>query len=297
MPPPPLEEAEARGDGVAGEVVGEHGRRLVAWLPCRLSRLETSLPPRLGSRAMRGALGNLVLSILGCAAIASCVTETPPAAAPPVTPPPPPATTVSEAPAPPVAPKNPFLEASPLLYQAPPFDRIHDADYEPALDAGMAQQLVEVARITSQEGPPTFENTIVALERSGELLVRVNKVFSAMTGANTNEAIQKVEQSVAPKLAAHQDAIFLDAKLYARVQALYDHREGMDAESRYLTERYRRDFVHARRGALARGQGASSSTLNKEGVDPEHRVLAAAPGGQQQGRLRARPRSPRPSNT
>src|SRR6185437_6248954 len=123
---------------------------------------------------------------------------------------------------------NPFLAPSTLQYQAPPFDRIHDADYEPAFDAGMAKHLEEIAATANQEAAPTFENTIVAMERSGALLTRVSKVFFAMAGANTNDAIQKVEQSVAPKLAAHQDAIYLDAKLYARIKALYAHRDAMD---------------------------------------------------------------------
>jgi peptidyl-dipeptidase Dcp len=140
---------------------------------------------------------------------------------------------------------NPFSEASPLLYQAPPFDRIHDADYEPALMAGMAQHLVEIAKIANQTEAPTFDNTIVAMERGGAMLTRVARVFFAMTGANTNDALQKVEQSVAPKLAAHKDAIYLDPKLYARVKALYDHRDAMDPEAKFLTERYRRDFVRA----------------------------------------------------
>ena len=238
---------------------------------------------------MRGAPRHLLLALFVCAAGASCA-ETPAAVTPP--PPtamtPPPAPTATEAPAP-AAPKNPFLEASTLLYQAPPFDRIHDGDYEPAIDAGMAEQLAEVARITSQEGPPTFDDTIVALERSGELLTRVLKVFSAMTGANTNDALQKIEQSVSPKLAAHQDAIYLNAKLYARVKALYEHREGMDAESRYLTERYRRDFVHAGAELARRGQDAARGA-QQGGVVAEHRLLAEAARGHQGGRARRRPR-------
>jgi peptidyl-dipeptidase Dcp len=177
---------------------------------------------------------------------------------------------------------NPFSEASTLLYQAPPFDRIHDADYEPAIEAGMKAQLVEVAAIANQEAAPTFENTIVAMEKTGASLTRVAKVFFAMTGANTNDALQKVEQSVAPKLAAHQDAIFLDAKLYARVKALYDHREGMDAESRYLTERYHRDFVRA--GAELSAEAKTQlSALNKEEssltTDFVQKILAANKAG------------------
>ncbi len=87
---------------------------------------------------------------------------------------------------------NPFAKPSSLLYQAPPFDRIHDSDYQPALEEGMRQQLAEVEALAKDWAPPTFENTIVALERSGALLTRVSKVFSAMTQANTNDALQKV---------------------------------------------------------------------------------------------------------
>jgi peptidyl-dipeptidase Dcp len=158
---------------------------------------------------------------------------------------------------------NPFLTQSSLLYQAPPFDRIHDADYGPAMDAGMAQHLTEVAAIASQPDAPTFDNTIVALERSGELLTRVTKVFFAMSGANTNDALQKVEQDVAPKLAAHQDAIYLDPKLYARVKALFDQRGSLAADAKYLVERYHRDFLRA--GAqLSDADKGTLRALNKE---------------------------------
>ena len=177
---------------------------------------------------------------------------------------------------------NPFLEPSSLLYQAPPFDRIHDSDYEPAIEEGMARHLAECARIASQAGPATFDNTIVAMERAGELLTRVTKVFFAMAGANTNDAIQKIEQTVAPKLAAHRDAIYLDPRLYARVKALYDHRDGLDAESRYLTERYRRDFVRA--GAeLSDADKTQLRALNEQesslSTEFSHKLLAANKAG------------------
>jgi peptidyl-dipeptidase Dcp len=177
---------------------------------------------------------------------------------------------------------NPFLQTSTLLYQAPPFDRIHDADYEPAILAGMEQQLKEVAVIANQADAPTFENTIVAMERSGDALTRVTKVFFAMTGANTNDALQKVEQDVAPKLAAHQDAIYLDPKLYARVKALFDHKDALDAESKYLVERYHRDFVRA--GAeLSDADKAQLRAINKEestlSTDFTQKLLAANKAG------------------
>jgi peptidyl-dipeptidase Dcp len=177
---------------------------------------------------------------------------------------------------------NPFLEASPLLYQAPPFDRIHDADYEPAIEEGMAQHLAEIAKITAQSDPPTFENTIVAMERSGRLLDRVTNVFFGMTGANTNDTLQAIEKRVAPKLAAHSDAILLDPKLWARVKAVYDHRDALDADAKYLTERYHRDFVRA--GAqLSEGDKAQLRALNEEesslSTDFTQKLLAATKSG------------------
>jgi peptidyl-dipeptidase Dcp len=177
---------------------------------------------------------------------------------------------------------NPFLTKSSLLYQAPPFDRIHDADYGPAMDAGMAEHLTEVAAIANLTEAPTFDNTIVALERSGELLTRVTKVFFAMSGANTNDALQKVEQDVAPKLAAHLDAIYLDPKLYARVKVLYDQRATLASDAKYLVERYHRDFVRA--GAqLSDTDKATLRGLNKEestlSTDFTQKLLAANKAG------------------
>ena len=145
------------------------------------------------------------------------------------------------------AAENPFFAASTLPYQAPPFDRIKDSDFQPAIEEGMRRQIAEVDRIAGQPDAPTFDNTIVAMERTGTLLTRVSKVFSALTGANTNDTLQKVQREEAPKLAAHRDAIYLDAKLFARVKTLYDQRAtlGLDAESARLVERYYRAFVRA----------------------------------------------------
>lgn len=109
---------------------------------------------------------------------------------------------------------NPFFHASSLPYQAPPFDRIKDADYEPAMVAGMAQQTAEVRAIADDPAAPTFANTILALEKSGELLSRVSAAFGGVTGAYTNPALEKVQQEMAPKGAAHHDAIYLDGKLF-----------------------------------------------------------------------------------
>ena len=149
-----------------------------------------------------------------------------------------------------VAETNPFFNESALPFQAPPFDKIKDSDYQPAIEEGMKRQLVEVEAIADSTEPPTFANTIEAMERSGALLTRVSKVFFGLTQADTNPTIQKIEAEESPKLAAHQDKIFLNPKLFARVKSLYDRRAklGLDAEAQYLVEQYYRTFV--RSGAL-----------------------------------------------
>jgi peptidyl-dipeptidase Dcp len=230
------------------------------------------------TRAIPRVLPAVVLWI----ASVSCA-ETPTSVAPPAAGPIPVAPAAAAHSTPSASPTmNPFLAASPLTYQAPPFDRIHDADYEPAMQEGMAQGLAEIQRIAGQSDPPTFDNTVVAMERSGEFLTRVAKVFFAMTGANTDDALQRVAQGIAPKLAAYHDAIYLDPKLYARIKALYDHRDAMDAESRYLTERYHRDFVRA--GAeLSEADKEQLRALNKQesslSTDFAQKLLAANKAG------------------
>ena len=176
------------------------------------------------------------LSLVIAAAVAACAPDAPKTETPT------PATAAA-----PAAAENPFFAKSALPYQAPPFDKIKDGDFQPAIEEGMKQQLAEVAKIANQPDAATFDNTIVALERTGTLLTRVNKVFSALAQANTNDTLQKVQREEAPKLAAHRDAIFLDAKLFARVKAVYTQRAalGLDAESTRLVERYYRAFVRA----------------------------------------------------
>ena len=144
-------------------------------------------------------------------------------------------------------PGNPFYAPSTLPFQAPAFDRIKDSDYQPAIEAGMVQQLTEIQAIAHNPEPPTFENTLVALEKSGRLLDRVMSAFDAVTSTNTDPALQQVQQIEAPKLAAHQDAIYLDAQLYHRVEAIYGQRQALklDPESLRLVEYYHREFVHA----------------------------------------------------
>jgi len=144
-------------------------------------------------------------------------------------------------------PGNPFYAASTLPYQAPPFDKIKDTDFQPALEAGMAAQLKEVEAIANNPAPPTFDNTLVALEKSGQLYERVQEVFDGLTQANTNPTLDKVDEIESPKRAAHDDAIYLNEKLFQRVAAIYKQMDslGLDAESRRLVDVYYKKFVHA----------------------------------------------------
>jgi peptidyl-dipeptidase Dcp len=154
-------------------------------------------------------------------------------------------------------PSNPLLSESNLPYHVPPFDKIKDEHFTPAIEAGMREQLKEVDAVANNSENPTFDNTVVALERTGRLLDRTQRTFSNLNACNTNPAMQKIETEMAPKLAAHQDAIRLNGKLFARIQELYDHRDklGLDPESAYLLERYYKDFVRA---------GAKLSDSDKE---------------------------------
>ncbi|MDG2176033.1 MAG: M3 family metallopeptidase [Gammaproteobacteria bacterium] len=142
---------------------------------------------------------------------------------------------------------NPFYSASTLPLQYPAFDQITTDHYLPAFERGMAEHIEEIAAIVNQAGDPTFENTMLPLEESGELLNRVATVFFAMSSAHTNDAIDEIEVEIAPRLSTHQDQIFLDAGLFARVQDLYERRNslGLDAESVRLVEENYKDFVRA----------------------------------------------------
>ena len=139
---------------------------------------------------------------------------------------------------------NALLVRSELPYQAPPFDKIKDSDFKPAFEAGMKEHLSEIEKIATNSEAPTFENTLVAMEKSGQLLGRVNNVFSALTGANTNDGLQKLQEEVAPKLAAHMDAIYLNTQLFKRIQDIYSKKASLklDAESAKLIEYYYQTF-------------------------------------------------------
>jgi peptidyl-dipeptidase Dcp len=166
---------------------------------------------------------------------------------------------------PPDAAKNPLFEESKLPFQAPPFDKLHDSDYAPAIEEGMKQQLAEINAVAENPEAPTFANTIEAMERSGQLLTRAAKIFFNLAQSNTNDTMQKIRAEEAPKLAAHQDAVFLNGKLFARVQALYEKREALhlDPQAAYLLERYELNFVRA--GAkLSEADKTTLRGLNKE---------------------------------
>ena len=142
---------------------------------------------------------------------------------------------------------NPFFAESPLPLHYPQFDRIKDTDFAPAFDAGMAQQLKEVEAIANNPAPPTFDNTLIALENSGAILDRATTVFFSLIGADTNDARKKLQADYSARFAAHSDAINLNGKLFERIKALYDKRDtlGLDAEGVRLVEKYHDNFVRA----------------------------------------------------
>ncbi|WP_330254300.1 M3 family metallopeptidase [Nocardia sp. NBC_00565] len=175
---------------------------------------------------------------------------------------------------------NPFFERSALPYELPPFADVREEHYLPAFERGMAEQLAEVAAITSVAEPPTFANTVVALERSGALLTRVANVFFNIAGSDSTEGTDAIEAEVSPRLAAHRDAIYLDPELFARVEELYGRRAelGLDAEEVRLLEQYHIRFVRAGAQLDAAGQ-ARLRELNAElataGTEFGQHILAA----------------------
>ena len=162
---------------------------------------------------------------------------------------------------------NPFAAPSPLPLHYPQFDRIRDSDFAPAFDAGMAGQLEEIGAIAGNPQPASFDNTILAMERSGQLLDRATATFYNLEGADTNDARKALRNEYAPRFAAHTDAIQLDSRLFARVESLYERRTrlGLDAEAQRLIERYYSDFVRA---------GARLSDADKEKLKTINAELA-----------------------
>ena len=162
-------------------------------------------------------------------------------------------------------PSNPFYAPSTLPFHAPPFDKIKDEDYQPAIEAGMAEQISEIQAIADNPAAPTFENTLLAMEKTGQLFQRAILAFGAVSGANLNPVLQKVRADEAPKLAAHDDAIYLNAKLFARVASVYNQRASLnlDPESRRLLDVTYDRFV--RSGAnLSDADKAELKKLNQD---------------------------------
>jgi len=161
--------------------------------------------------------------------------------------------------------ENPFYNASPLPFQAPPFDKIKDSDYQPAIEEGIKQHDAEVLQIANNPAAPTFENTYVALEKSGMMLTRVLEVFNAVSGANTDPVLQQLQEDIAPKLAAHQDAIYLNGKLFHRIEAIHKQlgKLKLDPESARLVTVVYRNFLLA--GAkLSDADKSKLKALNEE---------------------------------
>ncbi|MDR6842009.1 peptidyl-dipeptidase Dcp [Pseudoxanthomonas sacheonensis] len=215
---------------------------------------------------------NFVLAAAISLALAACTGNTPEAVTEKT-----PATAPSAA-------ENPLLAASTLPFGAPMFDKIKDADYLPAFEEGMKQHLAEMRKIADNPEPATFENTIEAQERTGETLNRVARIFFSLVQADTNPARQKIQEEIAPKLAAHQDEIALDPKLFARVKAVYDARATLklDPVQLRLVERDYQEMVRA--GAqLSEADKVVMRKLNVEettlSTDFHNKLVAAAAAG------------------
>lgn len=160
---------------------------------------------------------------------------------------------------------NPFFQESQLYLNYPPFDLIENSDYLPAFEQGMVEQLEELDAIVNQVNEPTFENTILPMEVSGQLLSRVSRVFFSLAGAHTNDAIRELEQELAPRLAAHNDKILLNPALYERISFLHERRGQLqlDAQSLRLLEQYDVDYVRAGAG-LTVDQQEQMRSLNSQ---------------------------------
>ncbi len=178
-----------------------------------------------------------------------------------------PAAPVAASAAAPLDASNPFAKSSTLPFQYPAFDKIKDEHFLPAFAAGMREHLREIDTIANNAKAPTFDNTIVAMERSGQLLTRVGTTFSNLQGANTNDTLDGIDREMSPKLASHNDTIYLNDKLFQRVKTLHAKRAslGLDKESAYLLERYYKDFVRA---------GANLSAADKDKLKAYNSELA-----------------------
>ena len=190
---------------------------------------------------------------------------------------------------------NPFAHPSTLPFEMPLFDRIRDSDYLPAFTAGMAEQLREVAAIAADPQSATFENTIVALERSGQLLTRVRLTFSNLNDCNTDPQMEQIDAEMAPRLTAHRDAIHLNAALWARIERVYRERASLnlDPESLQLLLRYHAIFVRAGARLQPAAAGAAAGAQQADCL-PHHPLPAeraeSHPGRRGPRRFRGRAR-------
>jgi peptidyl-dipeptidase Dcp len=179
---------------------------------------------------------------------------------------------------------NPFAKPSTLPFQAPDYAKIKDSDYLPAIMAGMAEHKSEVTAIANQAAAPTFDNTLGALERSGELLERAILAFSAVNGADTNDTLQATETKTSPLLSQHRDFLYLNGKLFGRVKYLHDHQAelNLNPEQAKLLDVYYKEFVHsgaelpADKQAQLKAMNTRLSTLETEF---SQKLLAAAKAG------------------
>ena len=153
--------------------------------------------------------------------------------------------------------ENPLLTESTLDYQAPDFSKIRPAHFVPAIEEGIRIQLAEIDSITSNTAAPTFENTVLAYEKSGRLLARATSILSGLVGADGTEELQKIDEETTPMLSAHHDALLLNEKLFARIKAVYDQRSSLQGEDLRLTEVLYDQFVH---------EGALLSAADKEAL-------------------------------
>jgi len=159
---------------------------------------------------------------------------------------------------------NPFMKKSKLQYEAPEFDKIKDEHFKPAFDFGLKQHDAEILKIANNPEAPTFENTLVALEKSGEILKRATIVFSNLTSANTNPTLQALDEEYAPIFAAHSDKMYLNENLYKRIKAISEN--GLDSESKRLLQYYKQNFEIA---------GANLSAADKEKLKQINQELAS----------------------
>lgn len=159
---------------------------------------------------------------------------------------------------------NPFMKKSKLQYEAPEFDKIKNEHFKPAFEYGLKQHEVEIIKIANNPAAPTFENTIVALEKSGEVLRRAQIVFSNLTSANTNPTLQALDEEYAPIFAAHSDKLYLNENLYKRIQSIKE--DGLDSESKRLVQYYKQNFEIA---------GANLSAADKEKLKQLNQELAS----------------------